>query len=79
MRDQQQGDVLGSGQHCSAVTPTAVTVLLLIPVVCSHEQAALDSKCPKTQARPSGQHDCKWVEDVQVLIGFGMTQDTVGV
>lgn len=79
MRDQQQGGVLGSGQHCSAVTPTAVTVLLLIPVVCSHEQAALDSKCPKTQACPSGQHDCKWVEDVQVLIGFGMTQDTVGV
>lgn len=46
MRDQQQGGVLGSGQHCSAVTPTAVTALLLIPVVCSHEQAALDSKCP---------------------------------
>lgn len=41
MHDQQQGGVLGSGQHCSAVT-----ALLPIPVVCSHEQAALDSKCP---------------------------------
>lgn len=79
MRDQQQGGVLGSGQHCSAVTPTAVTALLLFMTTNYWDQAALDSKRPRTKACPSGQHDCKWVEDVQVLIGFGMTQDTVGV